>query len=224
MLEGCFKVADLSTFPDAPEVEETGVTFGENSTLKAVAISKVSKSLVLADDSGLEVDALQGSPGVYSARFAGPDADDPANNQKLLTELTDVPMEQRTARFRCVMVVARSGVVLGEFEGSVEGRILEESRGGRGLWLRSALCPGGPCAVIRGARPRYQERAQPPGASHERSGRMVASHGLKHVHAGRAFMVAQRRPTAPTSTAPDLTNAIDSLARECQNAGHLLFP
>ena len=105
MLEGCFKVADLSTFPDAPEVEETGVTFGENSTLKAVAISKVSKSLVLADDSGLEVDALQGSPGVYSARFAGPDADDPANNQKLLTELTDVPMEQRTARFRCVMVL-----------------------------------------------------------------------------------------------------------------------
>ena len=143
MLEGCFKVADLSTFPDAPEVEETGGTFGENSTLKAVAISKVSKSLVLADDSGLEVDALQGSPGVYSARFAGPDADDPANNQKLLTELTDVPMEQRTARFRCVMVVARSGVVLGEFEGSVEGRILEESRGAGGFGYDPLFVPEG---------------------------------------------------------------------------------
>ena len=119
------------------------MTFGENSTLKAVAISKVSKLLVLADDSGLEVDALQGSPGVYSARFAGPDADDPANNQKLLTELTDVPMEQRTARFRCVMVVARSGVVLGEFEGSVEGRILEESRGTGGFGYDPLFVPEG---------------------------------------------------------------------------------
>ena len=89
--------------------------------LKAVAISNVSESLVLADDSGLEVDALQGAPGVYSARYAGPDADDRANNDKLLTELLGVPMEKRTARFRCVMVVARAGIALGEFEGSVEG-------------------------------------------------------------------------------------------------------
>ena len=143
MLKGCFKVADLSAFPDAPEVEETGVTFGENSTLKAVAISKVSRSLVLADDSGLEVDALQGSPGVYSARFAGPDADDSSNNRKLLAELTGIPMEQRTARFRCVMVVARSGVALGEFEGSVEGRILEEPRGTGGFGYDPLFVPEG---------------------------------------------------------------------------------
>ena len=143
ILGDSFQVVDLSGFPGAPEVEETGATFVENSMLKAVAISNVSESLVLADDSGLEVDALQGAPGVYSARYAGPDADDRANNDKLLTELLGVPMEKRTARFRCVMVVARAGIALGEFEGSVEGKILEQAAGVGGFGYDPLFVPEG---------------------------------------------------------------------------------
>ena len=143
ILGDSFQVVDLSGVPGAPEVEETGATFVENSTFKAVAISNVSEALVLADDSGLEVDALQGAPGVYSARYAGPEADDRANNDKLLTAIHGVPMEKRTARFRCVMVVARAGVVLGEFEGSVEGRILEQAAGTGGFGYDPLFVPEG---------------------------------------------------------------------------------
>ncbi len=143
ILGDSFQVVDLSGVPGAPEVEETGATFVENSTLKAVAISNVSGALVLADDSGLEVDALQGAPGVHSARYAGPEADDRANNDKLLTAIHGVPMEKRTARFRCVMVVARAGVVLGEFEGSVEGRILEQAAGTGGFGYDPLFVPEG---------------------------------------------------------------------------------
>ena len=143
ILEDSFQVVDLSGAPGAPEVEETGSTFVENSTLKAVAISNVSEALILADDSGLEVDALQGAPGVYSARYAGPEADDRANNDKLLAALHGVPMEKRTARFRCVMVVARAGVVLGDFEGSVEGRILEQAAGTGGFGYDPLFVPEG---------------------------------------------------------------------------------
>jgi len=143
ILGASFQVVDLSGVPGAPEVEETGATFVENSTLKAVAISNMSEALVLADDSGLEVDALEGAPGVYSARYAGPDADDHANNQKLLAALLGVPTEKRTARFRCVMVVARAGVVLGDFEGSVEGRILEQAAGTGGFGYDPLFVPEG---------------------------------------------------------------------------------
>ena len=143
ILGDSFQVVDLSGVPGAPEVEETGATFVENSTLKAVAISNVSEALVLADDSGLEVDALQGAPGVYSARYAGPEADDRANNDKLLAAIRGVPMEKRTARFRCVMVVARAGVVLGEFEGCVEGRILEQAAGTGGFGYDPLFVPEG---------------------------------------------------------------------------------
>lgn len=143
ILGDSFQVVDLSGVPGAPEVEETGSTFVENSTLKAVAISNVSEALILADDSGLEVDALQGAPGVYSARYAGPEADDRANNDKLLAALHGVPMEKRTARFRCVMVVARAGVVLGDFEGSVEGRILEQAAGTGGFGYDPLFVPEG---------------------------------------------------------------------------------
>jgi len=143
ILGDSYQVVDLSEAPGAPEVEETGSTFVENSTLKAVAISNVSEALILADDSGLEVDALQGAPGVYSARYAGPEADDRANNDKLLAALHGVPMEKRTARFRCVMVVARAGVVLGDFEGSVEGRILEQAQGTGGFGYDPLFVPEG---------------------------------------------------------------------------------
>ncbi|MEC9054523.1 MAG: RdgB/HAM1 family non-canonical purine NTP pyrophosphatase [Verrucomicrobiota bacterium] len=143
ILEGLFQVLDLSAVADAPEVEETGTTFVENARLKAVAISKTTGGLVLADDSGLEVDALGGEPGVYSARYAGPGAEDATNNRKLLAELAGIPEQKRTGRFRCVMVIAREGEVLEEFEGCVEGMILEEGKGTGGFGYDPLFVPEG---------------------------------------------------------------------------------
>ncbi|NIP97533.1 MAG: RdgB/HAM1 family non-canonical purine NTP pyrophosphatase [Akkermansiaceae bacterium] len=137
------RVDDLSSFPEAPEIEETGATFAENSILKAVGISRVVKGLVLADDSGLEVDALNGCPGVYSARYAGPEADDGANNRKLIAALAGVPRDARTGRFRCVMAMAREGRVLAQFDGTVEGHLLEEPRGEAGFGYDPLFVPEG---------------------------------------------------------------------------------
>lgn len=134
-------VCDLSVVENPPVVEETGVTFLENATLKAVAISKITEGLVLSDDSGLEVDALGGAPGVYSSRYAGEEGNDALNNEKLLRELEGV--SPRTARFRCVMVLARRGEVLADFSGSVEGEILREPFGAGGFGYDPLFCPEG---------------------------------------------------------------------------------
>jgi len=102
---------DMEVLPqsefNAGEVEETGLTFVENAILKARHAAKVSGLPAIADDSGLEVDALNGAPGIYSARFAGVNASDEANLQKLLFDLKNVPDEQRTARFQCLLVYMR---------------------------------------------------------------------------------------------------------------------
>ncbi len=106
------------------DVVEDGSTFEENSLKKALEISKVSNSMVLADDSGLEVDFLDGAPGIYSARFAGPEASDADKNKKLLEMLKDVPFEKRTARFVCAIAVVfpdgRDFVVRGTCEGFID--------------------------------------------------------------------------------------------------------
>lgn len=106
------------------DVVEDGKTFEENSLKKALEICKVTKSMVMADDSGLEVDFLDGAPGIYSARFAGPEASDSDKNEKLLDLLKDVPFEQRTARFVCAIAVAfpdgRHFVVRGTCEGFID--------------------------------------------------------------------------------------------------------
>ncbi|MGO3732772.1 MAG: ribonuclease PH [Vagococcus sp.] len=118
-----FVVKTLLDFPDIPDVEETGSTFEENARLKAETISKQLNRLVLADDSGLKVDALNGRPGIYSARYAGEAKSDAANNAKLLHELTGVEKENRTAQFNCTLVLAapnkESLVVTGELSGSI---------------------------------------------------------------------------------------------------------
>lgn len=110
-------VVGLEAFPEIPEVEETGVTFEENALLKACTIARLTGLVAVADDSGLEVDALGGAPGVYSARYAAGDATilpnkpeagkDERNNAKLVIALEGLPKEQRTARFRCTMAVAK---------------------------------------------------------------------------------------------------------------------
>ncbi len=127
------KVLSLEEFPQAPEVEETGETFFDNAFKKAYEIARALGVLTLADDSGLEVDALGGAPGVYSARYAGEKASDEDNYRKLLKELEGIPTEQRTARFRCVIVVCDPHGAWLKAEGTWEGLITLEPRGHHGF-------------------------------------------------------------------------------------------
>lgn len=136
-----YVVSDLKAHPELPAVEETGSTFLENATLKAVEISKQVEGLILSDDSGLEVDALGGEPGVYSSRYAGEAGNDEANNKKLLHELQG--KDNRAARFRCVMVLAQDGEVLTSFDGAVEGRMLSELHGEGGFGYDPLFVPDG---------------------------------------------------------------------------------
>jgi XTP/dITP diphosphohydrolase len=139
-----FVVGDLSSESNAPSVEETGSTFAENAILKAVAISKWSGGLVVADDSGLEVDALAGAPGVYSARYAGPSATDEANVARLLSELREHAGEYAfTGRFRCVLALAREGELLRTLDGVVEGTIVDPPRGSGGFGYDPVFQPIG---------------------------------------------------------------------------------
>jgi XTP/dITP diphosphohydrolase len=116
---------------DAPD--ETGLTFQENARIKALHYASVSGRLAVGDDSGLSVDALDGKPGLYSARFGGDGLDDAGRNQLLLSMLTGVPPERRRARFTCAVAVSRDGQVVFEVEESVDGFIAAVSRGGEGF-------------------------------------------------------------------------------------------
>jgi XTP/dITP diphosphohydrolase len=138
-----FEVRDLASAPEFAPVEETELTFAENAILKAVAISKQFPALVVADDSGLEVDALRGAPGVYSARYAGARASDAENVAKLLDELARCDADARGARFRCALALAREGKVLGIFEGVVEGTIVRTPRGSAGFGYDPVFQPAG---------------------------------------------------------------------------------
>jgi XTP/dITP diphosphohydrolase len=143
MLGPGWAVRDLTSLPDAPNVEETGATFAENAALKALAISRLFPGLVLADDSGLAVDALGGDPGVRSARFAGEDATDAQNRWKLIDLLKTLPAREFPARFRCEMVLANQGKVLGYFSGTVEGVVVPAERGHHGFGYDSMFIPAG---------------------------------------------------------------------------------
>ena len=127
------KIHSLNNYPNAPDIEESGRTFLENALIKARAISGFTGMPVLADDSGLEVDHLAGGPGIFSSRYAGADATDGENNDKLLMELQNVPAEQRGASFRCVLVLYWPHGDYQAFEGCWRGRIGDEYRGGHGF-------------------------------------------------------------------------------------------
>ncbi|MBP8984450.1 MAG: XTP/dITP diphosphatase [Syntrophobacterales bacterium] len=127
------EILSLAAYPGAPEVVEDGRSFFENAFKKAKAIAEFTGETVLADDSGLEVDALDGRPGVYSSRYAGPEANDDENIEKLLLELRDVPQEKRGAAFRCTLVMYRPDGRYDTFEGSLRGLITTEPRGKQGF-------------------------------------------------------------------------------------------
>ncbi|CAI3457092.1 ribonuclease PH [Enterococcus cecorum] len=128
-----YQIKTMKDFPELPEVQETGQTFEENARLKAETIANILQCLVLADDSGLTVDALGGMPGIYSARFAGEQKSDASNNAKLLHELTDVADENRTAQFHCTLVFAAPQKESLVVEGIWNGRIARIPRGENGF-------------------------------------------------------------------------------------------
>lgn len=138
-------VRDLTAHPEVPEVEENGTSFEENAKLKALEISKRLPGLIIADDSGLEVDALAGAPGIHSARYAGRSASDKDNVAKLLIELARLnpKSDQRRARFRCVLATARDGQILSTVEGIVNGEITEQPRGSHGFGYDPVFVPEG---------------------------------------------------------------------------------
>lgn len=161
ILGPAFMVSDLSAHPKISEIRETGKSYEENAILKAVGVSQMVGTArcgrrgdtsqrdvpicVIADDSGLEVDALGGGPGIFSARYAGENATDKQNIEKLLGEFarTGADETKRSARFRCVIALARQGNLLGTSEGIVEGTIVERASGLHGFGYDPIFVPRG---------------------------------------------------------------------------------
>jgi XTP/dITP diphosphohydrolase len=127
------RLRSLVGLPDVPVVTEDGLTYADNAMRKASTIARWSGCATLADDSGLEVDALGAAPGVQSARYAGVERDDRANVRKLLAALHDVPPPARTARFRCVLAVAIPDGTTWTIDGACEGRLSESPHGSGGF-------------------------------------------------------------------------------------------
>jgi XTP/dITP diphosphohydrolase len=151
ILEGpALTIRTLEEFPDCPEVVEDGRTFEENAVKKSVSGARHTERLALADDSGLEVDALAGAPGVLSARYAGEPADDRANLARLLEAMRDVKDDARQARFVCCIALASPDGTVRTFWGVVEGTIGREPRGSRGFGYDPIFYP-------RGARRTFSE-------------------------------------------------------------------
>jgi XTP/dITP diphosphohydrolase len=141
-----WEVKSSTDYPEIEEIDETGDTFLANATLKAVATSHVISDYALADDSGLEVDVLGGAPGVFSARYGGIPSSAEKNNVKLLEELAKLDAttpQQRAARFRCVLVLAKDGETLASFDGVCEGMITMAPKGTNGFGYDPLFIPQG---------------------------------------------------------------------------------
>lgn len=136
-----FEVLDVTSFPGLPEIEETGTTFLENARLKALGISARIDGWVLADDSGLEVDALGGAPGVWSSSYGGEEGNHAKNNERLMKEMAG--KKERAARFRCTLVLAKDGEEKAVFTGIVEGGIAGSPSGNGGFGYDPLFIPDG---------------------------------------------------------------------------------
>ena len=136
-------VFSLDSFKDVPEVIEDGKTLEDNAIKKAVQTSKLLKKFIVADDSGLEVEYLNGDPGVYSARFSGKGATYKSNNEKLLRLLKDVPDAKRKACFKCVIAVVDKGKIIGVAEGVCSGKICSVPKGDNGFGYDPVFMPDG---------------------------------------------------------------------------------
>ncbi len=138
-----FEVISSADVPGLQEIEEDQPTVRDNAIKKAIATAKFAKMLTLADDTGLEVDALNGEPGVRSARYAGDDVTYHENNKKLLANLAGVPADKRAARFRCVVAIADENGLVDTVEGICNGAILPDERGGNGFGYDPLFVPDG---------------------------------------------------------------------------------
>lgn len=136
-----FEILDVTDFPELPEIEETGSTFLENARLKALGISGRIDGWVLADDSGLEVDALGGAPGVWSSSYGGEEGNHAKNNLRLISEMAH--QDQRSARFLCTLVLAKNGKEVATFHGAVEGEIARQPSGNGGFGYDPLFIPTG---------------------------------------------------------------------------------
>lgn len=146
LLEGCgFELCSASVCGGMPDVVEDGDSFAANARIKAIALRALAppEAWVVSDDSGLEVDALEGAPGIFSARYAGQDATDRANLEKLLVELADLPSMQRSARFRCVLCLIDPHGEEHFFEGECKGCIAMEPSGTEGFGYDPVFIPAG---------------------------------------------------------------------------------
>jgi XTP/dITP diphosphohydrolase len=167
---GCdIDLRGLDEYPDAPETAETGSTFAQNAAAKAQTAAAATGLPAIADDSGLEVDALGGRPGIESNRFAGPEADDATRVAKLLGMMRDLPPDRRTARFRCAAAIASPGGEVTIVEGVSEGHIAEAPRGESGFGYDPVFIP-------RGEQRTFAE--------------MTAAEKNRISHRGRAFRAA----------------------------------
>ena len=137
------EILSLNDFPDCPDAPETGNSFEENASQKALFYQEFTGLPSLADDSGIEVDALGGAPGIYSARYAGEPANDLANNRKLLENLEGIPSEKRTGRFVCVLALAKNGQIVQLSRGTAEGIVLEAPQGENGFGYDPTFIPLG---------------------------------------------------------------------------------
>jgi non-canonical purine NTP pyrophosphatase, rdgB/HAM1 family len=134
MLEGiAVSLFSFNDYPDLPEIVEDGETFLDNALKKARVVSAHTGEIVIADDSGIEIDFLRGEPGVFSSRYSGPDATDESNIEKLLRELKGVPLNERGATFRCVLVLCKPDGSFESFEGKWRGRVGYEPAGDKGF-------------------------------------------------------------------------------------------
>ena len=139
-----WEVCDLTAFPEIVAPEETGETFEDNARIKAESAARIFSGFVLSDDSGLEVDALGGAPGVQSALYAGVHGDDAANRARLKRELPACGVPQPwSARFRCVMAVAEAGQTAAVFDGRVEGHVVAAEQGAGGFGYDALFIPEG---------------------------------------------------------------------------------
>ena len=143
MLGSHWRVLDTSAMTEKPQWDETGSSFEENAKIKVDALTPFCDGLILGDDSGLEVDALDGAPGVYSSRYAGEDGNDAANNSKLIAALRDVPKEKRSARFRCCLCLRDTDGTIHYFNGTCEGLIGFEQSGTGGFGYDPLFFPAG---------------------------------------------------------------------------------